>query len=116
MPSLQFRFETAVVGKKQIEAPRVVWGGENAINVGEEIMRGNEAGKDTARSRAMEFLKGFLSGGGPRPSAEVFKAASQAGLTEITLRRAIEGLEIVSTKEKGRMDVQWMLELPKLPI
>ena len=113
MPSLQFRFESVRVGKKQIEAPKIVWDGENGADVEDEVMRSQDAkkGKNTARARAGEFIKGVLSGG-PKLSAEVFEAAEKAGHSEKTLRRAMEDVQVAYYKEKGKMDGQWWLTLP----
>ena len=114
MPSLQFRFESVRVGKKQIEAPKIVWDGENGADVEDEIMRaqdGGKKGKSTARARAGEFLKGVLSGG-PRLSAEVDEVAAKAGHSEMTLRRAKKELGIEPYNEPGTMDGPWWVALP----
>jgi len=96
------------------EVPRVRWLGEAAFSAG-ELLAAAGGSRGGPRGDAMVLLEDLLSGG-PVPAAEVFEAASAAGIAEKTLRRAKSdlGVEAVKRGAPGGGGV-WVWAMPRRP-
>ena len=66
-----------------------------------------------ARDEAQDWLEAELEGG-PRPAADLYRAAEAAGITEATLKRAKRRLNVESKRVEGAAgDGYWVWELPR---
>ena len=93
-----------------IEAPFIVWHPQHVEITANEAMAA--AGGHTAKREAKEFLLDRLEAG-PVKGDDLIEEAKQEGIAEKTLRRTKKELGIRSTKERGKIDGDWLWELPK---
>jgi len=111
---LAFHIDGATVqsGAGPLETSLVVWDSEPVTTTADEIMRTQVPEHGSALREAEEWLREALSE--PTPATEVFRTATEAGISRKTLRRASESLGIV--KEKTGMKAGWVWSLPpKMP-
>ena len=114
-PSLTFALEGEVGAP-----PRLNWLGTSPLTA-EELVAGGEAGAaapaSSPRDRACDFLTEFLEDG-PRTSREIWEAARQQGLTERTLYRARQELQVQVqlVQDKAKRVNYWLLPGQKLPV
>lgn len=102
--------------QKEIWAPYIVWGQKYVEITATEAMQA-EAGGQKSRNQfheAVEFLKEALADGGVK-QADIRTAAESQGISWATLKRAKEGLMVVSEKGKGSLDSGWFWKLPSKP-
>jgi hypothetical protein len=102
------------VGYK-LEGGHFLWTGESTLTAGRILSLPSDEEERGARVEAAEFLRGALSAG-PRSSKEIKAEARQAGIPDITLRRAKERLGVHVVKEGGFFgggSQQWMWVLPE---
>lgn len=92
--ALAYRIEGADNG-----ASRIRWEGETA-HLADQLLATHSEEERTERDEAKEFLLSELREG-PRPAAEILKAASRVGVAERTLRRAKAALDIEAYREGG---------------
>lgn len=92
-----------------IEASRVRFASGSVLISADELVRGQTSThvKQSAKSRASDFLSELLAGG-PMPEAEVERAAKTAGHKIRTIQRAKADLKVQSRKR----DSAWWWELP----
>ena len=86
----------------------ICWHGISPVGVEEAL----SAGKP---ERPIEAAKAFLWNelkGGCKLVAELYRKAGQQGITEATLRRAKEALDIRAIKEPGKTNGGWLWTLP----
>ena len=87
---------------KLIETTRIVWGealeGSSRSILAE--VEGGEQTDDSAIGRAKQLLSNLLAGG-PMYAKEVESAATELGVSRMTLRRAREALKIMVEKDKA---------------
>ena len=90
------------------EIPAIAWGDKVQVDVSEALaqMPAYERGE---REEAKTWLKNFLSIG-PMTAKEIFRAAKQDGISQITLRRALQELKI--KKSKPGYQGKWVWSLP----
>lgn len=84
----------------------IVWHGVSKHNLDDLLGGASSRPRDDAEGFLREALKG-----GSRPSHEIYNLGKAAGLSEITLRRAADGLAVRRSKERvagGR----WLWSLP----
>src|SRR6516164_3928740 len=93
-----------------IEAPFIVWHPQHVEITANEAMAA--AGGHTAKREAKEFLLERLEAG-PAKQNDILDEAKQEGIAEKTLRRAKKDLSVKSSKERGKIDGEWLWELPK---
>jgi AAA domain/Bifunctional DNA primase/polymerase, N-terminal len=93
-----------------INAPYIIWHPQHVEITANEAMAA--AGGHTAKREAREFLLERLEAG-PVKGDDLVEEAKQEGIAEKTLRRAKKELGIRSTKERGKIDGEWLWELPK---
>jgi len=70
------------------------------------------AGGHTAKRGAREFLLERLEAG-PAKRDAVVDEAKEEGIAFATLKRAKKDLGVKSSKERGKIDGEWLWELPK---
>jgi hypothetical protein len=102
------------VGYK-LEGGEFFWTGESTLTAGRILSLPSDEEERGARVEAVEFLRGALSAG-PRPAKEIKAEARQAGIPDITLRRAKDRLGVHVVKEGGFFgggSQQWMWVLPE---
>jgi putative DNA primase/helicase len=105
-PGVSFDLEVKMIGDG-IPATRVVWDGSSVTTTADEVVAG--ANGTTA---AVRFLREELAKG-PRGSNELKEAATEAGLSWITVRRAQTKLKIEPRREGFGADGGWIWELPE---
>jgi putative DNA primase/helicase len=93
-----------------INAPFIVWHSQHVDITANEAMQA--AGGHTAKREAREFLLERLETG-PAKQNDIPDEAKQEGIAEKTLRRAKKDLGVKSKKERGKIDGEWLWELPK---
>jgi AAA domain/Bifunctional DNA primase/polymerase, N-terminal len=93
-----------------IEAPFIVWYPQHVEITANEAMQA--ASGHTAKREAREFLLDRLETG-PAKQNDILDEAKQEGIAEKTLRRAKKDLGVKSRKERGKIDGEWLWELPK---
>jgi len=93
-----------------IDAPFIVWHPQHVEITANEAMQA--AGGHTAKREAKEFLLERLEAG-PAKQNDILDEAKQEGIAEKTLRRAKKDLGVKSSKERGKIDGEWLWELPK---
>jgi putative DNA primase/helicase len=93
-----------------INAPFIVWHSQHVDITANEAMQA--AGGHTAKREAREFLLERLETG-PAKQNDILDEAKQEGIAEKTLRRAKKDLGVKSKKERGKIDGEWLWELPK---
>jgi putative DNA primase/helicase len=93
-----------------IIAPFIVWHPQYVEITANEAMAA--AGGHIAKREAREFLLERLETG-PAKQNDVLDEAKQEGIAEKTLRRAKKDLGVKSRKERGKIDGEWLWELPK---
>jgi putative DNA primase/helicase len=114
--SLAYYFNTKKVGyddrlQKDVEAPFVEWGLRPVdITSGEAIEAAASSKTPRQQESAAKFLREFLSGG-PKTRKEVTEAAEANLISDATLRRAKEELEVKATKDAGK-NAPWLWALP----
>jgi hypothetical protein len=102
-PSLGYRIVTSAVH----DTARVEWAG--AVDFDANALAANNGGQDkTVLDEAKEFLRDEL-GDGPIWAKQVYKDARDAGVADITLRRAKTSLGVKSTRHGTE---GWTWELP----
>jgi hypothetical protein len=99
----------------EVWAPHVAWLERVDVNAADAMAAANGARAPGARSKAEDFLRGYLEAG-PMPAKAVYEAAEANGISKRTLERAKDKLEISTTKdgppaEKGG-PATWMWRLP----
>jgi RecA-family ATPase len=113
--ALRYGFGVKKVGHdaklgKDIDAPHVVWHPQHVEITANEAMQA--ASGHTAKREAREFLLERLETG-PAKQNDILDEAKQEGIAEKTLRRAKKDLGVKSRKERGKIDGEWLWELPK---
>jgi putative DNA primase/helicase len=93
---------------KAIEAPHIVWLGHVDVSATEAMQHAAGSKAPRERNDAKRFLQGLLAEG-PVPSTEIAEAAEAHGITQRTLRRAREDLNL---DVKKRTDGKWTWQLP----
>jgi putative DNA primase/helicase len=93
-----------------IEAPFIVWHSQHVEITANEAMAAG--GGHTAKREAREFLLERL-GAGPAKRDAVVDDAKEEGIAFATLKRAKKELGVRSYKERGKIDGEWLWELPK---
>jgi putative DNA primase/helicase len=115
--SLAYYFGVKKVGfdeelKKEIWAPYIEWDLKPvAVSANEAMQKAANSKEPKELTSAIEFLEKFLADG-PRPQTEVIEAAEANLISERTLRRAKDGLEVIAEKEKVP-NGKWRWALPK---
>lgn len=100
--SLTYRIETHIVDGDTgtpIETARMVAIGESDAN-SHDLLRGRDDEERLERDDAADFLKAELADG-PRPAKEMKTAARDAGITDITLKRAKAQLAVETNRVGG---------------
>jgi hypothetical protein len=116
MPTLAYHIEQVTVDQDPstgdvIVAPRVVWGSEPVQVTADQAVSAAGGGKGRepqAMNDAVNFLQQELASG-PRPVEEIRKAATEAGLSWSTIRRAQDKMKIKPKKDGLG---PWTWELP----
>jgi hypothetical protein len=113
--ALRYGMSVKVVGRDpklnvDITAPFIVWHPQHVEITANEAMAA--AGGRTAKREAREFLLERL-GAGPAKQNDILDEAKQEGIAEKTLRRAKKDLGVKSSKERGKIDGEWLWELSK---
>jgi hypothetical protein len=93
-----------------IDAPFIVWHPQHVEITANEAMQA--AGGHTAKREAKEFLLERLEAG-PAKRDVVVEEAKEEGIAFATLKRAKKDLGVKSSKERGKIDGEWLWELPK---
>jgi putative DNA primase/helicase len=93
-----------------IEAPFIVWHPQHVDITANEAMAAGAG--HTAKREALEFLHERL-GAGPAKRDAVVDEAKEEGIAFATLKRAKKELGVRSYKERGKIDGEWLWELPK---
>lgn len=99
----------------KLEGGEFFWTGESTLTAGRILSLPSDEEERGARVEAVEFLRAALSAG-PRSSKEIKAEARQAGIPDITLRRAKDRLGVHVVKEGGYFgggSQQWMWVLPE---
>lgn len=97
-----------------LEEGRFYWTGESTLTAGRILSLPSDEEERGARVEAAEFLRAALAEG-PRPARDVKAEARQAGIPDITLRRAKDRLGVRAEKEGGRLGERaqrWLWSLP----
>jgi len=111
---LAFRIEAATVQSDAgpLQTSLVAWDSEPVTTTADEVMRTQAPEHGSILREAEEWLRETLSE--PTPAAEIYRMATDAGISSKTLRRASESLRIV--KKKTGMKAGWVWSLPpKMP-
>ena len=99
--------------KKEIWAPYIEWEPQPVVITASEAMESATSSKTPKeRTSAMKFLAEFLADG-PRFADDVTEAAEANLVSDRTLRRAKDDLEIIAEKEKGVPHGRWLWRLPE---
>jgi hypothetical protein len=102
MPSLAYRIETKYVASPEGEAIET----SQAVEIGpsevtkDDLLDVRSSDDRLARDEAQQFLLAELSDG-PRPSTDIAAAATELGISDSTLRRAKQKLQIKAEREGG---------------
>lgn len=99
----------------KLEAGAFYWTGESTLTAGRILSLPSDEEERGARVEAVEFLRAALAEG-PRPAKDVKGEARQAGIPDITLRRAKDRLGVRTEKEGGRLGERaqrWLWSLPE---
>jgi putative DNA primase/helicase len=113
--SLVYRIETRIIDGdtgEPIETARMVATGEQSGATANDLLRPGDDGHHSERDEATEFLRVELAAG-PRPAKAVKAAARDAGISEITLKRAKRELGVRS--QKADFGKGWKWALPDAP-
>ena len=102
-PSLVFRVGSAPNGSALIE-----WLGTSRLNAADVLKEPAVRDKKSALLEAKRFLHAMLKDG-PVPSKQMYKDAREAGISESTLKRAKEEIDIDSKKQS---DGSWIFIPP----
>ncbi|MGA9994659.1 MAG: AAA family ATPase [Pyrinomonadaceae bacterium] len=92
-----------------LEDSQFYWTGSSTLTAGRILSLPSDEEERGARSEAEDFLRDALSDG-PRASKEIKTEARQAGISEITLRRAKDKLGIRAKKDGLE---RWLWTLPE---
>lgn len=92
-----------------IDEGRFLWGPESTLTAEQVLAVPAEGEGGNALTEAKEFLATLLAGG-PIPAKEVKREAREAGVSEITLKRAKASLGIKA--QKNSFDQGWTWKLP----
>ena len=108
---LAFRIEGATIQspKGTIETARIAWDPNPVTLAADEVLRPSQPPTDSVLGQAMEWLRWTL-----RESTEaqvVYARAKELGISQITVRRAAEKLNIEKRKMFGK-NGQWLWYLP----
>jgi putative DNA primase/helicase len=114
--ALRYSIGVKIVGrdarlKKDIDAPFIVWHPQHIEVTANEAMQAAAGQSGYAKREAREFLLERLEGG-PVKADDVLEEAKQNGIARNTLYRAKKALLVESHKERGKVDGDWMWELP----
>ena len=108
--SLMFGLDGAESG-----SVRVNWLGQSGVSASQLLATPRDEDHADASGEAVEFLRELLMNG-PIPAAQVKEEAEDAGITDITLRRAKKGLGVLAYRENAagekRGSGRWMWKLP----
>jgi hypothetical protein len=110
--SLAFEIQTSGSGQQILS-----WQGESVLSADQLLLAaGHAALPSSARAEAAEFLAEFLFEG-PKTSREIWEAAEQRQLSQRTINRAKEDLQIRSKRIwlDGRQISYWLLKGQELP-
>jgi hypothetical protein len=101
---------------KEIWAPYIVWGTDHVKVTAAEAIQADAGGRGavSAKREAREFLLDRLEAG-PVRADDLLEEAEQNGISQKTLRRAKQELQISSRKESKLPDGGWFWELPPKP-
>jgi len=91
------------------DAARVVWGGVSTHTANALLAIPASGEEQSERQEAKDFLRELLAQG-PVPANEVHATARQAGISEMTLRRAKNEIGVVAKKDG--FQGQWLWGLP----
>ncbi|NLI00939.1 MAG: AAA family ATPase [Chthonomonadales bacterium] len=100
--SLKFRLETTTRG-----VVKIVWVGSTDLQA-DDLLRPATTG---AERKATDWLRTLLEDG-PKPVADLERAARAARITQATLRRARKKIGAVSSREGFGQSGKWVLQLP----
>jgi hypothetical protein len=103
-PTLLYEVE----GAPALDAARVRFLGESSADR-DELLTRRTAEERSEREEALDFLRAELAGG-PQPTRDVKRAASEAGISERTLARARKDLGVRAEKDGLG---PWVLRLPE---
>lgn len=108
---LAFRIEGATIESPRgpIETARIAWETEPVMMDADEALRPSEPPTDSVLGQAIEWLRWTL-----RESTEaqqVYARAAELGISQITIRRAADQLNIVKRKMAGKGG-RWLWYLP----
>ncbi len=115
--SLAYHFSVKITGhdeelKKDIWAPYIEWEPKPVVVSANEAMQAASNSKSPRELiSAKKFLEEFLADG-PQLQAEVMEAAAAHLISNATLRRAKDDLEIIHKKEEGVQHGPWRWTLP----
>ena len=111
-PSLAFEMQTGEAGQ-----PVVTWLGPSSWTADQLLLAaGHPPLPSGARAEARDFLADLLSDG-PKTSREIWEAANERGLSERTINRAKQDMQIRSSRIwLGRKQISyWLLKGQELP-
>jgi hypothetical protein len=112
--SLMFGLEEAESG-----SVRVNWLGQSEVSASQLLATPRDEEQADARGEAVEFLNDVLADG-PVPAAQVKEESEDAGITDITLRRAKKSLGVLAYRENAagekRGSGRWMWKLPMVEL
>jgi putative DNA primase/helicase len=98
-----------------IETSRVEWQERTEqLSADEALEQKAPKGAGAESLRAMDYIRATLAAGA-KPAREMEAGAKTAGISAATLRRAREALRVMSGKEHGKRDGQWVWALPDPP-
>jgi putative DNA primase/helicase len=89
----------------------VCWDSQPVTTTADEAIAASNNEGQTAMKEAMEFLRDELAAS-PQAAQDIKKAATSAGFSWATIRRAKDELKIRSVK--GGLQDGWFWELPKV--
>lgn len=115
LPSLRYVIDTATVDTDEGPAHvgRLRFTGESARSVSDILSDGDSREDRSARDEAVDFLRTYLSDGAKR-SRDVLRAADEAQVSRMTLKRARKSLGVVTEELATRKDGrgEWWMRLP----
>lgn len=112
--SLMYQLEEADTG-----SVRVDWLGQSEVSASQLLATPRDEEQADARGEAVEFLNDVLCDG-PVAASQVKEESEDAGITDITLRRAKKSLGILAYREnvagEKRGSGRWMWKLPSVEL
>jgi putative DNA primase/helicase len=112
--SLMYQLEEADTG-----SVRVDWLGQSEVSASQLLATPRDEEQADARGEAVEFLNDVLCDG-PVAASQVKEESEDAGITDITLRRAKKSIGILAYRENVAGDKRgsgrWMWKLPMVEL